>query len=420
MAFYPRAYTTSPGLVGLVPTVSEPMALGSPTTSPQAPEAQYLPGFLLGDNVQPPSHPTTSSVFTGSRPMQLSPNRVSPNTVSSSKPTQQSSNGFLHQADRLCKRHNTPPTQSLWSSGQKPTARFGQQVPGVPDTYTVSGIRHSTPSSATPNSRLLLPPSSPSTGAMWNQSARPLTGIRSPMGANNQNSFLTSDQLADVLQSPRNLDPDRMSEDCWVTVFGFPAARASFILSQFGQFGTIEKHIVTNDGNWMHIKYQNKLQARCALNRNGRVFGDNIMVGVIPCTDQDVMSERFKGGAQAADFDNDRENSFATGWNSPATPSRPGRQVGYLGVTSGPLRERVEIGQSGAGLRDKSWCNQSFTSPLVVSKPAGSCGVARHSSMRALAGDGRMINHLNRTTSVRQNKDSGLLSKALGYMFGWS
>lgn len=47
---------------------------------------------------------------------------------------------------------------------------------------------------------------------------------------------------------------------------------------------------ITNDGNWMHIKYQNKLQARCALSRNGRVFGDNIMVGVMPCSDEVSVS----------------------------------------------------------------------------------------------------------------------------------
>ncbi|VDQ04739.1 unnamed protein product [Trichobilharzia regenti] len=52
---------------------------------------------------------------------------------------------------------------------------------------------------------------------------------------------------------------------------------------------------ITNNGNWMHIKYQNKMQARYALNKNGKVFGDNIMVGVSMCTDPQVIDGEKSG-----------------------------------------------------------------------------------------------------------------------------
>lgn len=45
-------------------------------------------------------------------------------------------------------------------------------------------------------------------------------------------------------------------EDSWVTVFGFPAAAASYILTQFTQLGTIVEHRNPGTGNWMHLKYQ--------------------------------------------------------------------------------------------------------------------------------------------------------------------
>lgn len=35
----------------------------------------------------------------------------------------------------------------------------------------------------------------------------------------------------------------------------------------------------------MNLKYANKIQARCALNRNGRVLDGKIMIGVRKCTD---------------------------------------------------------------------------------------------------------------------------------------
>lgn len=42
---------------------------------------------------------------------------------------------------------------------------------------------------------------------------------------------------------------------------------------------------IANGGNWMNIKYANKIQARCALNRNGRVLDGKIMIGVRKCMD---------------------------------------------------------------------------------------------------------------------------------------
>lgn len=43
---------------------------------------------------------------------------------------------------------------------------------------------------------------------------------------------------------------------------------------------------MSNTGNWMHIRYQSKLQARKALSKDGRIFGEFIMIGVKPCIDK--------------------------------------------------------------------------------------------------------------------------------------
>ena len=75
------------------------------------------------------------------------------------------------------------------------------------------------------------------------------------------------------------------SSSTWVTVFGFPPSAASYILSQFSQCGTVLQHQMPANGNWMHIKYQTRMQAQKALGRSGRVFGGTLMVGVLPCSD---------------------------------------------------------------------------------------------------------------------------------------
>ncbi|KAM6413395.1 LOW QUALITY PROTEIN: nucleoporin NUP35-like [Rhynochetos jubatus] len=107
--------------------------------------------------------------------------------------------------------------------------------------------------------------------------------------------------------SPAQLDPfytqgdSLTSEDqldgTWVTVFGFPQASASYIL-QFAQYGNILKHVMSHTGNWMHI-YQSKLQARKALNKDGKIFGDFIMVGVKPCIEE---QNRRQCGERGADL----------------------------------------------------------------------------------------------------------------------
>ncbi|XP_050023474.1 nucleoporin NUP35-like isoform X1 [Dermacentor andersoni] len=73
------------------------------------------------------------------------------------------------------------------------------------------------------------------------------------------------------------------SDETWVTVFGFPPSASSYFLQQFSQYGTIVKYKVSSEGNWMHLCYQSRLQAKKALSKNGKVFGSHTMVGVKAC-----------------------------------------------------------------------------------------------------------------------------------------
>ncbi|CAH8631349.1 unnamed protein product [Dicrocoelium dendriticum] len=378
------------------------MNLGSPTTSPNnslshGTGTQYLPGFLLGENIQSQTA-TRIGPSMNSRPMQLSPTPIPSLSTGESKQSQHHLNGGIKHSDRVGKRLASPPTQGLWSTVQQTVpSRPNNPLSGVWDT---NSIRHSTPTGAamidTAHGAVggqFRSPSLPVTPGMRGSNPQPrsMCFVQSPLATNDRAGILTPDRLISVLNSQPS----------------YPTCRASFILGQFAQFGTIEKHVITNDGNWMHIKYQNKLQARNAVGRNGRIFGDNIMVGVMPCTNQDVMCNRVVG-AQAGEFDVDRENSFLD-VNSPARPRLR---------TGTPLGDHSLLKSNGAS-RNISLMNQSFASPSQHNRQTGGVGVARHSSMRALAGDNRS-GYLNRTASVRQNKESGLLSKALGYMFGWS
>lgn len=76
------------------------------------------------------------------------------------------------------------------------------------------------------------------------------------------------------------------ARNTWVTIFGFPPSAAAFILSQFSHYGSILEKKMPAKGNWMHVRYQTKLECRKALSNNGKVFGGTIMIGVMLCKDQ--------------------------------------------------------------------------------------------------------------------------------------
>jgi nuclear pore complex protein Nup53 len=148
-----------------------------------------------------------------------------------------------------------------------------------------------------------------------------------------------------------------------VTVFGFPPSASSYVLEQFSQYGTILRHSVSADGNWMHLLFQSRLQAKKALSKNGKVYGNGIMIGVQPCIDKAVMEGYVPGAGDGA-------TARALG--------------GVGGALSGPLGRPATIRPLTAAYQASSGPNQ--VAPANPNTP---------------------------------QKSTGFISKAFEYMFGW-
>ncbi|KAJ8866747.1 hypothetical protein PR048_032608 [Dryococelus australis] len=87
----------------------------------------------------------------------------------------------------------------------------------------------------------------------------------------------------------RMISPQSQTEtwdNNWVTVFGFPATVTQAVIQHFSHFGTIVDRRLSNQGNWVHLRYQGRLECHKALANNGRVLLGRIMVGVLPCKDK--------------------------------------------------------------------------------------------------------------------------------------
>ncbi|KAJ8788641.1 hypothetical protein J1605_005372 [Eschrichtius robustus] len=325
-----------------VPTLgSEPMMLGSPTSPKPGVNAQFLPGFLMGDLPAPvtPQPRSISGPSVGVMEMRspLLAGKHFSNAESSCRSYDNYSwnryvGSFLPfgRSEVFCQR--SVPAASL----------------GVPRTTLTSDLLAANSSFPKPTLRL-------------GQSMFSPANIGQP-----RKTTLSPAQLDPFYTQGDSLTSEDHLDDTWVTVFGFPQASASYILLQFAQYGNILKHVMSNTGNWMHIRYQSKLQARKALSKDGRIFGESIMIGVKPCIDKSVM-----------------ENSDRCALSSPSV---------------------------------------AFTPPIkTLGTPTQPGSTARISTMRPLATAYKASTSDYQVISDRQTpkKDESLVSKAMEYMFGW-
>ncbi|GAB1286489.1 Nucleoporin NUP35 [Apodemus speciosus] len=403
------------------PLGSEPMMLGSPTSPKSGVNAQFLPGFLMGDLPAPvtPQPRSISGPSVGVMEMR-SPLLAGGSPPQPVVPAHKDKSG-------------APPVRSIYDDisspglGSTPLTSRRQGVtmvslcsPGCPGTHSVdqAGLKHrNLPASA---SQVLGLKACTTTAGQTFQCCRALlldlqllllvvpvrflvfnvqeelahiecndcgrvhcgSQEQSLPECPRQSMFSPANigQPRKTTLSPAQLDPfytqgDSLTsedhlDDTWVTVFGnwgqFPQASASYILLQFAQYGNILKHVMSNTGNWMHIRYQSKLQARKALSKDGRIFGESIMIGVKPCIDKNVM-----------------ENSDR-------------------GVLSSP--------------------SLAFTPPIrTLGTPAQPGSTPRVSTMRPLATAYKASTSDYQVISDRQTpkKDESLVSRAMEYMFGW-
>uniref|UniRef100_A0A3Q4HX47 Nucleoporin NUP53 n=1 Tax=Neolamprologus brichardi TaxID=32507 RepID=A0A3Q4HX47_NEOBR len=217
---------------------SEPMTLGSPTSPKPTSGAQFLPGFLMGDLPAPAS--------------------PQPRPFSLASPLADSGGGG--------------------GSAMQPVVPTPKDKSGAPPVRSIHDdlVTVATPLAAHRQSFPVM--QSPLSAR---QASTPGTGM--------QQMCLSPAQVDPFYTQGESLSSDDQLDQTWVTVFGFPPASASYILLQFAQYGNILKHTMASPGNWMHLQYQSRLQARKALSKDGKVFGDSIMVGVKPCIDKSVM-----------------------------------------------------------------------------------------------------------------------------------
>ncbi len=321
----------------------EPMALGSPHSpapNMQAPaqanpQAGYLPNYLLGAS---PSLRNAASSSAGVN----SNAAVEPLTPNLFRLPSTDSERFESLRSPFDMEHRKTSAQSTAT----PAAAGTPAGAGGPPT---SSLMVSTPKFSTPTAMRLQQHS--------------FSAQQSPVPS--------LDTTASRLD--KSVLVDGGSDDAkrkWVTIFGFPPSATGYILSQFSQYGNIACHHMPANSNWMHVKYQTRVQAQKALSKSIRVLGGSIMIGVCPCTDANV------------------EENVAS--------------VSALG------RTETSFFESGGNVSN---VNSTF----------GGNGARLNTSIRPLAQTLKSSSNQNQVLSQNDgpNKSSGIMGKAIEFIFGW-
>lgn len=124
----------------------------------------------------------------------------------------------------------------------------------------------------------------------FNNSGFNQSRIMSPIG---RGQTVTVDEFNSSEMISRTVDYPNF----WVTIFGFSQSAVTAVLAHFSQCGSILEKVCSN-GNWMHIRFSSRRESDKSLLYNGKIICDNIMIGVIRCTDSSVMDKENGNQAQ--------------------------------------------------------------------------------------------------------------------------
>lgn len=370
-------------LHGTTSPMAEPMALGSPPhtqslhhsfSHPSGQTSGFLPGYLMGE----PGHatsPSSSRLWSATRSPSkgLTPSSLGPKDSTSRFDRSESILSQRGGMNAGAKDHgNAPPVAGLYDHVDSPhnlgltphhvATPEHKQVDSSSVNVLPSSLSRQV-SEVTPrqlHSQSSVGPTSLTRSFSQTPQSRPF-GVMSPPAVS------SPAQVDPFYTQGEAIIPDAELDQTWVTIFGFPPAAASYILQQFSQYGNIQKHVVATNGNWMHLQFSSKLQAKKALSKNGKIFGGNIMIGATPCIDKGVM----EGG---------KENLYST--NLAVTPTSKRSMVSF--------QEDEDLAKKKTPIR-----------PLTAAYQAASS------------------NHEVVPDHNTPQKSTSVISKTLEYMLGW-
>ncbi|KAH9495862.1 Nucleoporin nup35 [Bulinus truncatus] len=276
----------------------------SPNTAYNSPgcSSPFLPGYLLGDH-QAHYHSLNSPKIWSAGSGQTPGQKIG-QTAQVITPT---SSSTILRREAVKGKVGGPPVKPLYPN--LPQQESNTSLAGTP-------LQHRSHSS--PALRQMSTPAPPTSGLFLSPGLSKDTSLH--MMNPNQTLPVSPAQI-DPFYTQEDLKSDDVLDETWVTVFGFPSGATSFILQQFSQYGTILKHVISSECNWMHIHYMSKIQAKKALSKDGKIYGGCMKIGVTPCIEKTVMEKKDNQSTFTSLLANDSMRPGTDG--TTLTPIRP-------------------------------------------------------------------------------------------------
>lgn len=138
----------------------------------------------------------------------------------------------------------------------------------------------------------------------------PISNLPTNSESFNNNSYQNPQNSTFQTTVPlNNMNNSGYNNNFWITVFGFSSSAVSAILSHFSQCGSILEKICSS-GNWMHLRFSSRLECDKALLYNGKIICNNLMIGVMRCTDETILDKENDGLQQQRDVTGNRIRSL--------------------------------------------------------------------------------------------------------------
>lgn len=279
----------------------EPMTLGSPSGSPlPASTSGYLPSFLMGEPTTPRANTLSPTKGRSSLAFVQSPSAGGFGAQSPLDFGNRSTTGISQKfpvggpnLNQTGINHNTsvsgPPTQGLFDSFRNEKQMF--QTPTKPFASNQQQQQQHRLSEAT--SPGFSQQHQGGNDSYLNRSGFNVSRVMSPIPVAKEQDFISNmNVMSPLSQSHQHLSQAHSGNDYWITVFGFPQSASSMILSHFSQCGAIiDKVFATQNGNWVHLRFSSRLECDKALNYNGKIIGQNLMLGVQYCNDPTIVGK---------------------------------------------------------------------------------------------------------------------------------
>ncbi|CAK9818180.1 Nucleoporin NUP35 [Anthophora plagiata] len=152
----------------------------------------------------------------------------------------------------------------------------------------------------------------------------------------------------------------------WVTVFGFPLSDTNTVLAHISsRVRIVDKHPAPHSqNNWIHLKCASEQEAHRALACIGNIVSGSIMIGVVPCTDESVIlgsekENRARMNGSVKCFSNLGRINQSPEYSTPRTPikiqnARP-LAAGYnQNLSTQSVRSPENVPQKSTGIVSKA------------------------------------------------------------------